>query len=324
MLRSILLAIGAALVAAPAAVALPALRATPGYSFALVDAPWAATQTYFTTIRDDGDAVGAYDDAAGHFHGLIRDGATGAMRTYDVPGAVSTYVLGINAAGALSGTYVDAAGHQHGFVRRRGGVRTIDVPGAVPTQATSEFGAGLGTAVAAIADNGTVVGGWGDAAGASHGFMLTRSGRRTDLDAPGALQTADPLFGTEGGTVTIRANRRGTVVGAFAPQRRRSLSPVDLRAAVRRAGRWATLLPPGAFTSQAFALTESDVIGGVAFGLDGISGWGWILRDGRYTRIDPAPGLLLSTVADISEGGMLTGEAITLDGRTHGYIGVPG
>lgn len=64
-------------------------------------------------------------------------------------------------------------------------------------------------------------------------------------------------------------------------------------------------------------------MGGVAFGIDGLNGNGWIWRDGAFKRIDPAPLLLVSTVADISETGVLVGETITLDVKTHGYIGFP-
>ena len=64
-------------------------------------------------------------------------------------------------------------------------------------------------------------------------------------------------------------------------------------------------------------------VGGVAFGIDGLTGNGWIWQNGAYKRIDPAPLLLISTVGDISENGVLVGEAITLDFKTYGYIGIP-
>lgn len=309
--------------AAPASHAL-ALRATPGYTFVRIDHPRAASVTGLTTIADNGDVAGFYTDAAGVSHGFVRSAATGAFADVDVPGAAQTYVLGLNAHGAVSGTFVDPAGAQHGFVRDGGGFRTIDVPGAVSTSpATSEFGTGLGTAVGTIRDDGTVAGAWGTAAGASHGFLMRPGHPRADLDAPGASGAMDPIFQSEGGTGAIRSNARGDVVGYFAPASRSSLSPVDIRAYRLRDGTWKTLLPPGSLTSQAFALNEAGDVGGVAFGIDGLNGNGWIWQGGAFKRIDPAPLLAVSTVGDISENGVLVGEEITLDLKTHGYIGWP-
>ena len=311
-------------VCAPASWALPALRATPGYTYQTIDHPAAATATLLTSIAENGDVTGAFADSGGRYHGFIRSATNGAFSDVNVPGARDTYVLGLNAAGAISGTYIDAAGAQHGFVRDGAGLRTIDIPGAVSTSpATSEFGTGLGTAVGTIADNGTVAGAWGDAAGAEHGFLLPASGPRIDLNAPGASAAMDPLFQTEGGTGAVRSNARGDVVGSFAPAKRTTLNPVDRRAFVRRGTTWTTLLPPGAVTSQAFALDEQGTVGGVAFDVIGLTGYGWLWRNGTFKRIDPAPLLMISTVGDISETGVLVGETITLDGRTHGYIARP-
>lgn len=317
------LACACVLGAAPAAHAL-ALRATPGYTFVRIDHPKAASVTGPTTIAENGDVAGFYTDAAGRSHGFVRDATTRAFADIDVPGARDTYVLGLNARGHVAGTFVDAAGAQHGFVRDGGGIRTIDVPGAVSTTpATSEFGTGLGTAVGTIRDDGTLVGGWGDAAGASHGFVLAPGRPRVDLDAPGASTAMDPLFQTQGGTGAIRSNARGDVVGYFIRARRASLGPVDASAYRLRDGVYKPLLPPGSFTSQAFALNEAGDVGGVAFGIEGLTGNGWIWQNGAYKRIDPAPLLLVSTVGDISENGILVGEAITLDLKTYGYIGMP-
>lgn len=318
-----LLALGLlSLLAALPAGATAAERATPGYRFLRVDKP-GATTTYLTTVADDGDAVGAFADAAGRFHGLIRK-RNGKLRTFDVPGATATYVLGINRHDALAGTYVDAEGHQHGFVRDGKGLRTIDAPEAGFTLAISEFGPGLGTAIATIADDGSVTGSWADENGAAHGFVLTRKGGRRDIDVPGASTASDERFGAIGGTLAIRADRDGAVVGAYVPAERSTTTPVDLRAFLRTpAGRTTTLLPDGMATSQAFGLAEDGTVTGVAFPPGSFAGRGWLWRAGRFRWIDPGAGLNLSTVADVNADGVLTGELVTADGRTHGYLGFP-
>ena len=301
-----------------------ALRATPGYHFLRIDHPQAASATGLATIAENGDIAGFYTDVAGRSHGFVRDGVTGAFAAVDVPGALDTWALGLNAHGDVSGTFKDQAGAQHGFVRDGAGFHAIDVPGAVSTTpATSEFGTGLGTAVGTIRDDGAVSGGWGDGAGASHGFLQRPGQPRVDIDAPGASTGMDPIFQTQGGTGAIRSNARGDVVGYFQPATRSSLSPVDIRAYRLRDGVWTTLLPPLAFTSQAFALNETGDVGGVAYGIDGLNGNGWIWHDGAYKRIDAAPLLLTTTVGDISESGILVGEMITLDTKAHGYIAWP-
>ncbi len=204
---------------------------------------------------------------------------------------------------ARSGTFVDADGKQHGFVRGAAGLRTIEHPGGGEHLA-GDLGVrtGLGTAVGTIRDDGASVGAWGDAAGAEHGFLRAPGRRRLDRDAPGASTAMDPLFQTFGGTVAIRANLRGDVVGSFAPARRTTLSPVDRRAFIRRGTTWRTLLPPGAATSQAFGLDERGTVGGVAFDPVGLTGYGWIRRAGRFTRIDPAPPLVLTSAAATAAG----------------------
>ncbi|HWE38879.1 MAG TPA: hypothetical protein VG406_20185 [Isosphaeraceae bacterium] len=219
-------------VAGPAqALVLPPLAATPGYRFVTVDPPGSNGQDYLTTILPDGTAVGSFTDESGVTHGFIRD-PSGGLTTVDVPGAAGTFLTGIDTHGVLAGTSVDSAGAQHGFVRGASGAfRQIDVPGADPsTGADSEFGTGLGTAVASTSPDGTIVGDWGDSRGASHGFLLAGDGRLTDLDAPGASAGVDPISKLEGGTIAIRANTSGQVVGSFAPSPRGSISPVDLSA----------------------------------------------------------------------------------------------
>jgi hypothetical protein len=307
-----------------AAVVVPPLFPTPGYRFVTVDPPGSNGQDYLTSIRTDGTAVGSFTDAAGVSHGFIRS-PTGGLENVDVPGAAGTFLTGINDSGVLAGTTVDSTGAQHGFVRAASGtVRQIDIPGADPTTgADSEFGAGLGTAVATSTPAGTIVGDWGDSSGASHGFLLGPDGQRTDLNAPGASAAEDPLFKGEGGTTAIRTNASGQVVGSYSPSPRASIAPVDLRAVLKTGTTWTTLLPAGASTSQAFGLTAAGEVGGVAFGPLGLIGYGWLWNHGRFTRIDPQALAIYSTVADINAGGVIAGEYETADFHLHGYVGYP-
>ena len=131
------------------------------------------------------------------------------------------------------------------------------------------------------------------------------------------------MFGFEGGTVAIRQNARGQVVGAFSPDPRLAVGALDLRAFLKTGSQWTTLLPADADTSQAFAITARGEAGGTAFAPDGLNGYGWLWRNGRFTRIDAAPQAYFSTVADITAAGVLVGEYLSPDFQIHAYIATP-
>lgn len=69
-------------------------------------------------VAPNGDVVGFYRDAAGHFHGFLRH--NGEMTPVDVPNSIQTRAQGINAQGDIVGFYDDAAG-RHGFLLTRRG-----------------------------------------------------------------------------------------------------------------------------------------------------------------------------------------------------------
>jgi probable HAF family extracellular repeat protein len=66
------------------------------YTFTNIDVP-GATLTEAYGINAAGQIVGHFQDATGHTHGFLKDGAT--FTTIDVPGALYTEAHGINTAG---------------------------------------------------------------------------------------------------------------------------------------------------------------------------------------------------------------------------------
>ena len=89
-----------------------------------IDVP-GALHTQPSDIDNAGRIAGSYQDAAGVFHGFLRD-ASGTFTTIDLPGAVVTIINGINDGGSMVGQYFDAmawraasCGHR-GHVHRRG------------------------------------------------------------------------------------------------------------------------------------------------------------------------------------------------------------
>jgi hypothetical protein len=95
-------------------------------------------------MSPSGNAVsGLYSDATGVYHGFVRNTASGAISTFDVPGAGTagssafpgTNAFAVNDAGNLAGVYTDANGVAHGF---------LYAP-TVPAVATPTFSVAAGT-----------------------------------------------------------------------------------------------------------------------------------------------------------------------------------
>jgi hypothetical protein len=165
-----------------AGIALSAgLAAAAQPRFTSFDYPGAAV-TSPEGINAAGDVVGFYVDSKNVQHGFLL--RAGTFSTIDYPGAIATHVNSINANGDMVGFHVDTAGlpggGDRGFVLKlddsvltfginpQFGVsgsfsfESVDFPGATATRA---FG---------INSHGTVVGSYTDAAGKTHGYLLTR------------------------------------------------------------------------------------------------------------------------------------------------------
>jgi hypothetical protein len=130
---------------------------------------------------------------------------------FSVTNSVSTFCYGINDFNVAAGTYQDSAGVSQGFVRTaEGAITTIDAPGAATTPGSEPcpVQAGgtpiAGTTVEGINNLGDVSGHFFDTSYNEHGFMLSHTGKFTQIDVPGAFQTA-------GGGV----NDLGKIVGHY-------------------------------------------------------------------------------------------------------------
>ena len=96
------------------------------------------------SISPSGNAIsGLYSDATGVYHGFVRNTASGAISTFDAPGAGAagtsafpgTVAFAVNDTGNLAGAYTDSKGVVHGF---------LFTP-TVPTVATPTFSVSAGT-----------------------------------------------------------------------------------------------------------------------------------------------------------------------------------
>jgi hypothetical protein len=199
------------------------LRGRDGKITAL-DVPGAATSGLGTPFPTIGTSQGSYAvgiDASGAITGYLIDmfnvghsyvrAPDGAFTTFDIPGAgigsgQGTFAGCISLAGAITGTSIDARGVWHGFLRTTDGVIVeFDAPHAGTDAGQGTFGGWA----QCINPSGTIVGYYLDANNVSHGFVRTRHGTITALDAPGAGTASGQ------GTLTWAINVTGAITGTY-------------------------------------------------------------------------------------------------------------
>ncbi len=160
------------------------LRDARGH-FSSIDVAFPGTPTSDTVIRginDFGVIVGSYtspaEPAGKRVHGFVL--ARGASIRLNAPfaGAFNTRPRGINDYGAIVGSY-DTASGRHAFVRSAGTFSRLDVPFA---------GADRFAFACAINNLGQVLGGYRDATGLLHGFLVTGD-EAAAINFPGAPET---------------------------------------------------------------------------------------------------------------------------------------
>ena len=167
-------------------------------TYIAINVPGSA-DTVVTGINDSDEMAGSFDDAAGIWHGFIRE-ASGTYTTFDEPDAtlsqlgLGTRVLGINAGGDVTGYYNDNnTGQAHAFIRDQfGNFTSFDPPGADGTVANS------------INLSAEVAGNYTDIDQVLHGFVRDAAGNITSFDPLGSF-----------GTFAYSINDAGTVVGQW-------------------------------------------------------------------------------------------------------------
>jgi len=266
----------------------------------------------------------------------------------DYPGAALTEIVGgPNLQGTSVGIYeLTSGGANHGFTRTANGTFTaVDVPGASGT--TPNF----------INLQGTVVGGYLDSAGTSHGFVLNR-GNYTTVDYPGAI-----------GTVLTGINDLGELSGFSCSDAACDASATFHSFVRSRSGTFTSFDPPGATGSEAAVVSLLGVVVGsydtaseptcstqcdgyllahgnyttisypgssftfagganiwntvVGIYVDSAgNGHGYIWRAGSYTSFD-YPGASLTEAAGINAVGVIVGIFVDSAGNVHGFVRTP-
>jgi len=156
-------------------------KSKDSFAFVFFDFP-DATNTWPTSINDNGEIVGIYRASTGR-RGFLRH-RDGTFTSFEYPGAPSTTnATGLNNKGEIVGFYYDATKGRygspaHGFLRQRDGTfSSFDYPGTSQTIAH------------AINDKGEVVGAYIDDNGKWQGFLRHGDGSFSPIDYPGAAST---------------------------------------------------------------------------------------------------------------------------------------
>lgn len=254
----------------------------------------------------------------------------------DVPNALTTEARGINARGDIVGDYVDVNDIPHAFLLRKGVFTTIDVPNAAATISAFDINA-----------RGDIVGNFVDAGDVTHGFLLS-DGQFTQIDFPRSgsttvfdINNAGDISGTaDQGTfvfkdgvyrlvripdtwldaIVFSAQDNGRVlVGAAVTPDGGPLGFIR-----HKPGEFELLFPhPAAPCTGAREINQRGDIVGLFDGCDeGSTASGFVLRDGKFTRID-VPGSVLTAALGINDDGVIVGRYEDRKGRTRGFKAVP-
>ena len=153
--------------------------------------------TMLLGLSDAGLAVGYYIDDSNVNHGFELNETTGKFHGFQPPGGVSVEATGINGKGDVVGWMTTSGGTIKSFLLKGGVFTILAYPHATATQAL------------AVNWQDQIVGLFVDAAGQTHGFILTNP-----LNQPDWVQVDDPK--ASGPTVITSIENHDYMVGYYA------------------------------------------------------------------------------------------------------------
>jgi len=253
-----------------------------------------ATETYPTSINDDGVIAGWYADANGG-HGFLR-GLSGGFVTFSAPGSPDIFPSSINAGGAVAGNY---GAPQYGFLRAPDGDwTTFNVPGTFPSSSGNPI---------VINDSGLIAGPYFDGS-RTHGFLRALNGSFLTIDAPASTST-DATGLNAGGTVT------GTYDDA-------SYTPHGFIRAID--GTWTSFDVPGnnfGFFPPTLSINDSGVVVGQYLLVSTTYGFLW--QAGGALVTFNVPGAQGTLPSGINSGGAVAGSYYDTSSVYQGFLRIP-
>lgn len=179
-----------------------------------------ASQTYVAEINNEGVMVGQYRDSSGVYHGYILKGNN--LVTLDHPNGTNTSVSGINFNGAIAvvGYYTNSSGNSVAFRYKPDTKQFADIQ--PPEGAASLYTGGIN-------DQGWIVGGYVDASGVNHGFLL-RGKKYTTLDVPDATATYAYGINNKGNITLTWVDSKDAYEGALYNYSAKTYTTIDVPA----------------------------------------------------------------------------------------------
>jgi uncharacterized membrane protein len=208
------------------------------------------------------------------------------------PPATKGTPVALNDLGGIAGNFIDSKNASHGFLLYQGRLTTFQFPGSVSTS------------VSDMSRNGIIVGGYTNADGKGHAFMVHAGGFR-NITLPG-FPNAD---------VTVTGvNSNGDVVGNFSSDQGSTSKGFLLRN-----GKLTILSFPGA-TGGTFPTSINDqgvVVGEFFINLVNVNP-AFMWKNGVFSNISPPGNDGFVTAAKVSNSGVVVGSYEAFDG-THGF-----
>jgi uncharacterized membrane protein len=247
------------------------------HTFTLPSSP----SVFVSGVNDYGTVVGFADfgkNASPQFRAFIH--YSSGSTTFWVPsGATSSSFNGRNNAGVTTGTYLDASNHRHPFLRKGSTLTPISTPNQGGPVGINKYN--------------TVVGGYSDSNGKSHGYRRYSNGSIIHLNYPGAIGTG--AFGINDSGVIV-----GTYVGTDSAE----------HGFIYHSGQWAKLqLPNAPLSTELFGISNAGVIVGQG------QAHAYLYENGTAKEIS-VPSSPQTEVRAIAPGGLIAGMA----DLTHGFL----
>lgn len=263
---------------------------------------------------------------------------TYSYRTLDYPGASQTIFYGLNDLNELAGQFSIAGGTAHAMTYRFGRFEPLD-----PDMLGQNFSAAGGPT-----DAGATFGGYADASGLQHGFVIQR-GQFETVDFPSHLNSnvdGVNLFGTILGvywdadgifhgilrhhgndtpfdvpgavdTYPFGINDEGESVGFW------RTGPSVVNGFFRDAnGQISILNVPNASRTVAFAINDKGQVAGFFRKSSDVIDHGFVKTGTNFQAID-VPGAAETIVTAINNSGSVAGYYFDTAGNTHGFLATP-
>lgn len=268
-------------------------------------------------INNEGVIAGYFGSgAAGHpnkGYALVAPFAQSSFLNENFPGAVQTQVIGINDHGVTVGFFstqntASMSNNNFGFYWMNGRFHKVDFP--TTDNANPPVNQLLG-----VNNSGIAVGFYTNGAGSNRGYEYDIwTGRFTRVLVPWAPS------GVNGPSLTAAGiNNRGDVTGFY----NKTSSQVDGFLKLR-SGRFITLAFPGASSTQATGVNDSDVVVGNYTTGSGNSAvtHGFVWSNGKFATVDIS-GASSTTLNGVNDENDLVGFYTDAKGNTDGLFALP-